>query len=313
MPKLSLKETQAIAKLASLLYDFLPGSAPPFGRTFTFADAAKKHGVRQFWISGSKLPAITNLLENTFQNRPEVFCPLILTIVQEGIKYRERKGNPITRQEIKQLNACLLELGFRIPELWDQDFLESLPEGEERQPQTTIAPQPPYQEALERGRRLKELYDRFVELTRLEDRQARGYRLQELLTDLFDLFNLAPHPAFRVIGEEIDGSFEFKGEIYLVEVRWRDKPTSEQELLAFKGKVESKSPWTRGLFISLNGFSKESLDAFVRGKTPNIVLMDGIDLMWILEGRIELDKALDLKIRALAEKGEPFVPLSEFC
>lgn len=311
MPKLSLKETKIIAKLASFLYDFLPGSAPPFGKIFTFADAAQKHGVQQFWISGSKLPAITYLLENTLQHRPEVFCPLILTIVQEGIKYRERKGNPITRQEIEQLNAYLHELGFRIPELCNQDFLESLPESKKSKPQMTPAPQPPCQEALERAQKLKELYSRFLELTNLENRQERGYRLQELLTELFALFNFTPRPAFRVVGEEIDGSFEFKGEIYLMEVRWREKPVSEQDLLAFKGKVEGKSVWTRGLFISMSGFSEEGLDAFTRGRTQSIILMDGTDLVWILEGRVSLDEALNLKIRALAETGKPFSPLPE--
>lgn len=310
MPKLSLKETKIIAKLASLLYSFLPASTPPFGKTFTFAHAAQKHGVQQFWIGGSKQQAITHLLENTLQHRPEVFCPLILTIVQEGIKYRERKGNPITRQEIEQLNAYLRELGFLIPELCDQDFLDSLPEGPENQLEEIQVSQPS-QEALQRAEKLKELYNRFLELTRSENRQERGYKFQELLTELFNLFNLKPSRAFRVVGEEIDGSFEFKGEIYLVEARWREKPSNEQDLLAFRGKVEGKSAWTRGLFISVSGFTKEAIDALTRGKTLNIILMDGQDIVWVLEDRVPLDVALDQKIRALAEKGDPFVPLSK--
>ena len=119
MANLSLTETQAIAELADKLYSFLPGS----GAVYTWREAAQRHGVDQFWIGGSKLPAITALLEATFEHRRSSFCDLVLTAVREGMKYRIKKQDPVKREEIEQINALVLRLQIRIPELHDRSFL----------------------------------------------------------------------------------------------------------------------------------------------------------------------------------------------
>ncbi|MDB4979823.1 MAG: hypothetical protein JWM82_575, partial [Myxococcales bacterium] len=93
---LSLAQTQAIASLARELYDYLPGSSR-WGGTYTFATAAAQHGVGEFWPGGSKLPALTHLLELTLDRQSSAFCPLLETIVREGLKYRLRSGSPMTR------------------------------------------------------------------------------------------------------------------------------------------------------------------------------------------------------------------------
>lgn len=118
----SLKQSKHITELASLLYDFLPGS----GAIYTFANAAEYAGVKDYWIGGSKLPAIQNLLEKTFSEMKESFKPLILNIVKEGLKYRNKKGSPLTRQEIEKLNSILDNLRIEIPELNEKEFLNSL-------------------------------------------------------------------------------------------------------------------------------------------------------------------------------------------
>lgn len=118
----ALKQSKFIADLSSLLYSFLPGS----GAIYTFADVAEEMELRNFWIGGSKLPAIRVLLERTLSKSEESFKPLILTVVREGFKYRDKKGVPLTCQEIEKLNSILSKLGKAIPELCDKGFLESL-------------------------------------------------------------------------------------------------------------------------------------------------------------------------------------------
>ena len=51
--------------MADLLYSFLPRS----GAKYTWREAAAEHGLEEFWGGGSKLPAITQLLEATFERR----------------------------------------------------------------------------------------------------------------------------------------------------------------------------------------------------------------------------------------------------
>jgi hypothetical protein len=63
----------------------------------------------------------------------------------------------------------------------------------------------------------------------------------------------------------------------------------------------------RGLFISVNGFSNESIRAVVHGKHIKTILVDGEDLSHVLEERLRLEQLLDYKIRAAQTRGEVYV------
>lgn len=129
-----------------------------------------------------------------------------------------------------------------------------------------------------------------------DDPQARGYGLEDLFADLFDLHEIPNRRPYRTPTEQIDGSFQWKGFDYLVETRWRLQPPTEAELGAFKIKVDKKLASTRGLFLSIVGFRQEVVVEVTRGTTSNIVLFDGQDLALVLEGHVSLTDALTLKI-----------------
>src|SRR5439155_8278582 len=74
-----------------------------------------------------KLPSVTDLLSGTLEYRPERFPNLLVEMVRRGIRYRGGKGNPITRDEMEGLNEILQAVGFKISELWNREFLKSLP------------------------------------------------------------------------------------------------------------------------------------------------------------------------------------------
>ena len=74
---------------------------------------------------------------------------------------------------------------------------------------------------------------------------------------------------------------------------------------AFNAKLEDKSAWTRGLFVSESGFSPDGLIAFGRGK--RVICMDGLDLHDMLDKCLSLVEVLSKKARHLAETGEAFV------
>ena len=137
---LTLVQSQAIDELVLLLVDWLPGSSP-WG-AYTFANAAADNHVPDFWPGGSKKPALTELLQRTYEARRDRFCPLVLTIVQRGLSYRRQKGLLIQRPDVVQLNAIVARLSFKIPELWDQTFLDSLPAPEPERP-SEPSPTPP--------------------------------------------------------------------------------------------------------------------------------------------------------------------------
>jgi hypothetical protein len=135
--------------------------------------------------------------------------------------------------------------------------------------------------------------------------QARGYAFESFLKNLFDSFGLTAHDPFRLRGEQIDGSFQFGNETYLVEGKWHGQPIGVAELHTFHGKIEQKAAWTRGLFVSNSGFSEDGLAAFGRGK--RVICMDGLDLYDMLDREIPFNDVLERKVRGAAETGQPFL------
>src|SRR5262249_41948057 len=111
---------------------------------------------------------------------------------------------------------------------------------------------------------------RFVDLHHISPHK-RGFAFERFLVELFHYFLLEPKAPFRLSGEQIDGSFVCGEETYLVEAKWHDSPIGQAPLLILKEKVQSKSAWSRGMFISYSGFSQEGLQAFSRGRATNII------------------------------------------
>jgi hypothetical protein len=156
--------------------------------------------------------------------------------------------------------------------------------------------------------KLGKLKDELLGLHQLAP-QSRGYAFETFLKELFDAFGLAAREAFRLRGEQIDGSFQLGHETYLLEAKWQNAQTGVADLHAFHGKLEQKASWTRGLFVSNSGFTEDGLVAFGRGK--RLVCVDGLDLYDIMNRGIPLGEALEKKIRRAAETGYPFARIRD--
>jgi len=303
--------------MAELLYDFLPGSGSSLWKGHvSFRTVAQKAGVAEFWQPGSKVPMITALLERTLEVRPGRFEPLILEIVRAGLTYRQKQGNPVQPSEIDKLNGLILEVGFKFPDLWDPQFKASLAAGgaeRAREHVNRVLAEERLRETVrtDRSRELEILKQAFLALHDDDNRQRAGLELERILNRLFCLHHLSPRESFRVVGEQIDGSFELDHEVYLVEAKWSSNACPESDLLIFREKIEGKSKFTRGVFVSMNGVSREAADAITRGKQPNFFVMDGYDILMLLEDNIELMDFLRRRQRLLAEEGAVIMSFKE--
>ena len=152
------------------------------------------------------------------------------------------------------------------------------------------------------------LFQKLIDLSGLDPR-PRGFAFEKFLKQLFDANGLAGRASFRLIGEQIDGSFQLMGETYLLEAKWQNKPVDASDLRSFNAKVEDKASWSRGLFVSYSGFSPDGLVAFGKGKS--LVCMDGFDLTEMLQNRLSLKDVLSKKVRRAAETGQTFVSLRD--
>lgn len=139
--------------------------------------------------------------------------------------------------------------------------------------------------------------------------QSRGFAFEKFLNTLFSLYGLSPRPSFRLVGEQIDGSFQLAGATYLVEAKWQNSQTGAADLHAFHGKIEEKAAWARGLFISHGGFTEDGLKAF--GRAKKLICMDGLDLWDALDRQIPFFEIIERKARKAAESGDVFVRIRD--
>ena len=158
---------------------------------------------------------------------------------------------------------------------------------------------------------LAELKDAFLKLTEEKDRNRAGLQFESFLNKLFALFDLNPKRPFKIVGEQIDGSFDLDNEIYLLELKWENHALPQAPLLVFRGKIEGKSAFTRGVFVAVNGITSDAHDAITRGKQPLFFVIDGQDLLMILSEAMSLPEFLRRRVRLLAGEGRVCVPFSK--
>ena len=313
---LPLHQSMAINDMAELLYSFLPGSGHKTWKGHvSFKTVANEVGVGHYWQPGNKSAMIRALLDRTLQHERGLFERLIREIVRAGISYRKKSGKLVKREEIEKLNGLLLEVDFKFPDLWDPIFLNSLRDGgtraKEHVEEVLREQELKATEKNQQSFELVKLKEQFFALQKTADRQAAGISLQTILNKLFSLSGLEPRQPFRVTGEEIDGSFELDHETYLLEAKWVKEPLAEADLLVFRGKIEGKSHFTRGVFLAINGISEPAKKAITTGKVPMFFILDGYDLTMILSEQIGLYDLLCQKRRILADEGLVFVPYPE--
>lgn len=172
------------------------------------------------------------------------------------------------------------------------------------------APHPNTQQSVAVSQGLANLREKFMELHSIGPRE-RGFAFERFLSEVFNLFQLAPRGSFRLVGEQIDGSFQIGQDVYLVEAKWQNEKTGQSDLLSFSGKVEGKAQWSRGLFVSYTGFTEDGLEAFTRGKSTRIICMDGFDLHCVLSHSLDLAEVVNRKMRRAGETNDAFISVRD--
>ena len=89
--------------------------------------------------------------------------------------------------------------------------------------------------------------------------QKRGYALEKIIYEAMKRDGLNPRSSYKIDGEQIDGSFILGDRVYLLEAKWHKKEMSASNMYEFRGKVDGKLTGTIGVFISISGYSKDSV------------------------------------------------------
>ena len=154
---------------------------------------------------------------------------------------------------------------------------------------------------------LMELREEFIEISKLptnpKERQERGYKLEELFTKLMKVNGIPVEEPFKIVGEQIDGAIKHDGHFYLVELKWKKKKANQQEIGGLFMKVEGKLE-ARGIFISMEGYSKEVLESLPKGKGLKVILIDGVHLTNTIFGNYSFTELLEHAISQASLRGE---------
>lgn len=156
---------------------------------------------------------------------------------------------------------------------------------------------------------LESLKEKFINLQTESDVHRRGYAFENLLGETFLLYDLEPRLAYSIPNEQIDGSFTFDTDDYIIEARWRAAAADRGDGDIFAAKVRRKGKNAVGLFISVNGFTQPFKDAY--GESTPFVAMDGADLYAVFDNRIRFDDLIRAKKRHANETGSCYLPASQ--
>lgn len=159
-------------------------------------------------------------------------------------------------------------------------------------------------------------FDKFARFSEIEERKKRGILLEDLLKRIFSLYKIPVQKSFRRNegGEQIDGAFKLESWYYLVECKWTEKLTDVRQLDSLSGKISRSGKQTLGLFLSINGWSKNVCPLLKKNQDKSIVLMDGYDLRSVLveQNNIDLEGLLLHKLERLNFEGEPFYSAAQY-
>lgn len=160
--------------------------------------------------------------------------------------------------------------------------------------------------ALSLEQELLQLKDEFNAIAINKNFNQRGFQLEKFLYKLFLLFDLEPKGSFKIHGEQIDGAFTFQNTDYLLEAKWATE-VNRSDLATFCFKVETKFKNAAGLLITIDGVTKEAIS----NDFKSIIIMDGIDLLAVLDNRITLTDLLFKKRRKASETGNIYINFNE--
>jgi Restriction endonuclease len=176
----------------------------------------------------------------------------------------------------------------------------ALPGGSSRQ--TVYMPRDPT-----RLRHLMEEYDR---LCRLEgySLRSRGQRFDRLIAELLSCWGIDAATNVRAPGQ-IDVAFTVGGTDFVLEAKWQHSRVNTGQISKLKTRVQQRFADTRGIFLSMSGYSRPALAEVTRGERLQILLLDKLHWEAMLGGLIPPDELLRLVRDRAAYQGMPYAPL----
>ena len=299
--KISVAAIQALKEALSLIYWYKPDL-----KSFLVQVLPESNLLHRLNWDDYKRNVVGNLIDQLVKNE-EVYQSDLIRLISEVCEISDfshlkklEDGNKKATEASKAVEALRNQLkGY-------QGIRDELIKTEQRRDEAKIRTS----KINEVQQKIENIKNEFFDLIGDDNPQKRGYKFEKILKGLFQLFDLDPKASFKIVGEQIDGSFSFFGTDFLLEAKWQKKPVSTSDLDSLAGKLSRKLDNTLGLYISISGYSDEAVKTISSGRRM-MILMDGSDLMAVLENRIDLVQLLQRKKRKASETGNIYLKIHE--
>ncbi|YCM46319.1 restriction endonuclease [Verrucomicrobiaceae bacterium 227] len=148
--------------------------------------------------------------------------------------------------------------------------------------------------------------------------QLRGKKLEGILNRLFESSGILIRDAFTRIDdggagvvEQIDGVVELDGAIYLVEMKWWEKPLGTAEVSQHVVRVFSREG-ARGLLISYSGYTDPAIVTCKDALAHKVIVLGTLqELVKLLEREGDLVELIRTKARVAVLEKKPFFEIHE--
>ena len=155
----------------------------------------------------------------------------------------------------------------------------------------------------------RDLYSLFSE----KNPQLRGKKLEDVLNRLFGLHGILIREAFQRVGdagegvvEQIDGVISLDGDIYLVEMKWWDKPLGTGEVSQHLVRVFNRN-CARGILISYSDYTEPAVATCKDSLSRMVVSLCTLqEIVRLLEREEDLKDCLREKVQAAIVDKNPF-------
>jgi hypothetical protein len=152
------------------------------------------------------------------------------------------------------------------------------------------------------------LYKLFAET----NSQKRGKALEGALNNLFQHYGILIKDSFTCknaegeeVIEQVDGSVDIDGHVYLVEMKWWNKPIGRAEISTHLVRLFSRAD-ARGIFISNSEFTGPAVDTVREALNQKVcVLCELKEIVMALEADTDLTELLRRKVNAAINQKDP--------
>jgi len=144
--------------------------------------------------------------------------------------------------------------------------------------------------------------------------RGRGQKFNALIADLLRHWGIQDAEA-NVRGlegrDEIDVTFSIDDSHYVLEAKWTATPVSADPVMKLASRVGQRLGGTRGIIVSMSGYTKYAASAAERGQQPEVLLLDRSHFEAILSGLLPPEELLRSLVRRLSRHGGVYVPLAD--